>query len=133
MTYGFVLGGIGLHLGAIKRHMAQAHHPGLLTQSEDLNEQTLKGIKVTAVEVADSAVIGLLIAGQYPESKVLVTSPLDLPGRDGAHAVRVKQHRHHPWIESLLPTWIFSLSGDQDGRKIQLIHQIQQEIHLVVF
>jgi hypothetical protein len=67
MTHGFVLGGIGLHLGAIQRHMAQAHHPGLLTQAEDRNEHTLKGIEVTAAEVADSAVIGLLIAGQQPE------------------------------------------------------------------
>jgi hypothetical protein len=33
-----VLGGIGLNLGADERHMAQAHHPRLLAQPQDLNE-----------------------------------------------------------------------------------------------
>jgi hypothetical protein len=39
VAHGLVLGGIGLHLGAIQRHMAQAHYPGLLAEAQDLNEQ----------------------------------------------------------------------------------------------
>ena len=45
---GIVLGRIGLNLGAIQRHMAQAHHAGLLGQSQDLDKQTLEGVEVAA-------------------------------------------------------------------------------------
>jgi len=128
-----VLGGIGLNLGAIEGHMAQAHHAGLLTEAEDLNEQVFQRIKVAAPEFTDAAVVRLLVAGQYPEGQILVASPLDLPGRDDPHAIGVEQqHRHHPRVKALLAAWILGLSGDQDLGEIQLIHQIQQEIHLMV-
>lgn len=85
-----VLGCIVMNLGAVQRHMAQAHHPRLLAQPQNLHEHTLEGIEVAAAELTDAAVTGLLIPGQQPESQVLVTGPLDLAGRDGAHAVGVE-------------------------------------------
>jgi len=79
----------------------------------------------------------LLVAGQHAEGQILVARPLDLAGRDGAHAVGVEQQEHrlrlHPRIESLLASGILGLSGDQDLREIELINQVQQDIHLVVF
>jgi len=69
-------------------------------------------------------------------------SPLDLARGDDAYAVRVEQQqgqplrgrlRLHPGVETLLPAWIFGLSRDQDLREIQLVYQVEQEIHLVVF
>jgi hypothetical protein len=120
-----VFGGTGLHLGAIEGYMAQAHHPGLLAQPQDLNEQAFEGIKVAAPEFTDTAVIRLLITGQHAERKILVAGTLDLAGGDGAHAVGVEQkHRQplrgslrlHPRIKALLPAGIFGLSRDEDGR-----------------
>ncbi len=39
LAHGLVLGGIGLNLRAIQRHMTKAHHPRLLTNAEVLNKQ----------------------------------------------------------------------------------------------
>ncbi|WP_416238345.1 hypothetical protein, partial [Synechococcus sp. CCY9202] len=58
-----VLGGIGFHLGAIQRHLPQAHHAGLLTQAQDLHKQLLQGSEMAAAEVADAAVVRLLVTG----------------------------------------------------------------------
>jgi len=88
VAHGLVLAGIGLNLGAVKRHMAQAHHPGLLAQPQDLNVATgfraavqiLESTEVAAPELADPAVVRLLIAGQHPECQILVAGALDLPG-----------------------------------------------------
>jgi hypothetical protein len=114
--------------------MAQAHHPLLLAQPKDLHKQALEGIEVAAAELADPAVVGLLVAGQHPEGQILVAGTLDLAGRNDAHAVGVKQqHRHHARVKPLLPTRILGLGRDQDLGEIQLVDQIQQEIHLVVF
>ncbi len=76
--------------------------------------------------------VGLLVAGQHAKGQVLAAGPLDLPGRDSAHAVGVEQHRHHPRIEPLLSARVLGLRRHKDLREIQLIHQVQQEIHLVV-
>ncbi|MFM9101068.1 MAG: hypothetical protein ACKOPS_06895 [Cyanobium sp.] len=71
--------------------MTQAHHPGLLAQPQDLNEQILEGIEVAAPELTDAAVVRLLIPGQHPATwpqasvaeplgQILVAGPLDLAG-----------------------------------------------------
>ncbi len=134
VAHGFVLGAIGLNLGAVQRHMTQAHHPRFLAQPQNLHEQTLEGIEVAAAELADPAVIRLLVTGQHPKGQVLVAGTLDLAGRDDADAVGVEQQqRQHPWVKTLLPAGILGLGRDQDLGEIQLIHQVQQDIHLVVF
>jgi len=38
VAHGLVLGGIGLNLGAIQRHMVEANHAGLLAQAQNLHE-----------------------------------------------------------------------------------------------
>ncbi len=123
MAHGLVLTGIGLNLGAnrlaeacgYERYVAQAHHAGLVAQPQDLNEQTLEGIEVAAPELADPAVVRLLVAGQHPEGQVLVAGSLDLAGGDDANAVGVEQqHRRHPRVKSLLAAGILGLSKDQD-------------------
>lgn len=49
-----------------------------------------------------------------------------------ASSMRRKQHRHPPGIKSFLPKRIPGFSRTQDIREIQLVEQIQQEIHLTV-
>ena len=141
MAHGLVLAGIGLHLGAIQRHKAQAHHAGFLAEPQDLHKQITERLEVAAAELTDPAVVRLLVAGQHPEGQVLVAGPLDLARRHRAHAVGVQQQqrqplrgrlRLHPGIEPLLAAGILGLGWDQDLWEIQLVDQIEQEIHLVV-
>ena len=62
-----------------------------------------------------------------------MAGPLDLAGGDDAHAVGVEQqHRHHSRVKPFLPTGILGLCRTQDLREIQLIDQIEKEVHLVV-
>ena len=48
VAHGLVLAGIGLHLGAVQRPMAQAHHARLLAEPQDLNEQVAQRVEVAA-------------------------------------------------------------------------------------
>jgi hypothetical protein len=52
VAHGLVFAGIGLNLGVIQRHMAQAHHVGLLTQPQDLNKKVAQRVEVAASEFA---------------------------------------------------------------------------------
>ena len=133
--------GIGLNLRAIVSHMAEAHHPGLLAEAQDLNEQTLEDIEVEAPELTDAAVVRLLVGGGQPEDQVLVAGALDLAGGDDADAVGVEQQQSqplrgrrclHPGVKALLPTGILALGSNQDVRIVQLIHRVQQEIQVVI-
>ena len=133
MAHGFVLGGIGLHLGAIEGHMTQAHHAGLLAEPQNLHNQPTERLEVAAAELTDPAVIWLLVAGEHPERQILVTGPLDPVGGDDAGTVGVKQsQRHLPGVKPLLPARIFVLGRDHVRRQIQLVDRIEQEIHLMV-
>ena len=118
---GFGLGGIGLHLGTVERHMAQVHHPGLLAQAQDLNEQNLESIKV-APELAYAAVVWLQISGQPPEGQILVAGPIDFAGGDLAYAVGIDQQERQPLrgmlclharVLPLLAFGILGLGGNQ--------------------
>ena len=80
MAHRLVLAGIGFHLGAIQGHVPEAHHAGLLAQPQDLNKQTFERIEVAAAEVADPAVVRLLITGEHPEGQILVAGALNLAG-----------------------------------------------------
>jgi hypothetical protein len=73
-----VFGGIDLNLGAIKGHMAQAHHPRLLTQPQDLHKQLAQHVEVAAAELTDAAVVGLLVGRQHPKGQILMAGSLDL-------------------------------------------------------
>ena len=133
MAHGLVLGGIGLNLRCHLAPHGSAQHPGLLTEAQELDKQTLEGIEVAAPELTDAAVVRLLVGDEHPECQILVAGKLDLAAGDDAVAVGVEQqHRHHPPVEPLLPARIVALGWDQDGGEIQHIHQVQQEIHLMV-
>ncbi len=71
--------------------MAQAHHPRLLAQAQDLRKQRTECIKVAAAKLTDSAVAWLLIARQHSKGQILVTCPLDLARGDDADAVGMEQ------------------------------------------
>ena len=133
MAHGVVLAGIGLQLGSIQSHVAQAHQPRLLTQPEHLNKQPTQDSEVAATEIADPAVVGLLVAGEHPEGGVFPAGLLDLPGAGQPDAVGVQeQHHHHPGVVGLLPAWILLAVDGTDWLQIQLSSQIEQKKHQVV-
>jgi hypothetical protein len=68
-------------------------------------------------EITDPAVVGLLVAGEHPESQILVSGPL-YPARGGdADAVGVEQqHNHHSWLIGLDPARISGLVDFVKGR-----------------
>ena len=68
MAHGFVLGGIGLHLGAIQRNMPQAHHAYLLAEPQDLHKEITQRIEVAGSVLTSECLVGLLVGGQHPES-----------------------------------------------------------------
>ncbi len=57
MAHRLVFAGIGADLGAIQRHMAQAHQSCLLAEAQHLNKQPGQGTQVAAAEIADPAVV----------------------------------------------------------------------------
>ncbi len=103
MAHRLVFGGIGLDLGAIQSHVAQAHQARLLAQPQHLHKQALEGIEVAAAELADPAVVGLPVAGEHPEGGILPAGPLD-PARGWyADALGVQeQHHHHPRLTTII-------------------------------
>ena len=71
--------------------MAQHYNPRLLTQAQKPNKQALEGIKAALAELADPAVIRLLLDGQHQVGLILVAGRLDVPGEDFNHAVGSEQ------------------------------------------
>lgn len=133
MAHGLVFGGIGLDFGAIQSHVAQAHQARLLTQPQHLHKQVCQRIEMNEAEITDPSVVGLLVAGEHPEGRILPAGPLDPPGRGDADAVGVEQqHHHHPRLIGLVPAGISRLTHRIDGREIQLGGHVQQEEHQMV-
>ena len=88
---------------------------------------------MTATEIADPAVVRLLIAGQHPEGDVFPAGLLDLARAGQPNAVGVQeQHRHHSRLVGLLAPRILLPVDGVDLLKIQLAGQIQQKEHQVV-
>jgi len=91
MAHCFVFGGIGLllrirlrlEIGAVEGRVAHA-------------QQARQCIKVSMVEITDSAVVRLLITGHHAEGGILPTGLLDPPGGGDADAVGVDKQHHQP-------------------------------------
>lgn len=83
---------------------------GLLTKPQDLNEQVLEDIEVTAPGVTNAAVVRLLVGGEHPEGQILEAGALDLAGGDDANAGDIEQQ--HPQNGKPAPVpWSFVCSG----------------------
>jgi len=98
---------------AIQRHMAKAHQPCLLADHEHLNEQAAERLKGTAAQVADSAMVRLLIAGEHPKVSVFQASLLDLAGNGQTDAVGVQKEHHHLPRVACLSRLVDPLGGRQ--------------------
>jgi len=126
VNHRIVLTSTGLHLGAIERHMAEAHHPHLLDQTQDLNKQILNTFKVAKAELADLSEARQFVAAQLPKGQGLIAASLNLPGRVDTHAVGVEQQhqplrerpRLHSRLNPLPPARTLGLIGNKNFGEI---------------
>lgn len=118
---------IRLILGGFQGHMAQAHHPGLLAQPQNRNQQTLEANELNRRNsmirlwsdrwLPDSTHENQIIVARAPErptgtNSTYFTSMIDKYMED---CVCIRG------LKTLLPARILGQDGDQDGRVIQLV------------
>jgi hypothetical protein len=85
---------------------------------------------VAAAEIAHSAVIRLLIAGQHAEDYFFPSGTLNFACAWHPDGVGVEEeHDHHSRVVSFFSVWIFRQALCTDLLKINLSGQIQQEEH----
>lgn len=70
----------------VQGDLTQLSHPGLVAQTEDLNEEVSEVLSMVVAKVADGAKIRLLIGGEISKGDVSFEEPVDLPGASNACA-----------------------------------------------
>jgi len=128
-----VLAGIVADLGAIQRHMAQAHQPRFLAESQYLNKEAGQSREMVPAEIADPAVVGQLVSGQHAEVSDFPAGFLDFAGAGQPYAVGVREQQHqHPRLIRILTPGIFLLVDGVDRLQIKISSKLQHEEHQVV-
>ena len=112
--------------------MPQLHQSCLLAKLQHLQEQLPQRLQMVLAEVGDGAEVRRVVRRQHPEGDVLVETLGDAPGGGHPGAVAVEQHLdHHPWmVGRAAPP--FPLVAGGDGREVQLVHHVRDEIGQVV-
>jgi hypothetical protein len=118
-------GGGGLHRGAVHRHSGQVHQPSLAAQRQDLHEQCLQALAVTAQETRDGGMVDLLVAGDDPATHIVEAGRLDLARRADALAVAVQHQsqQHIGWIRRR-PLSISAVATQEPGQ-VQLTDDLE--------
>ena len=110
----------------------QLHQPRLPAQLQYLMEQIGQGCQMVLAKVGDGAEVGSVVGCKHPEGDVLVESLGDAPGGGHPGAVAVEQHLdHHPGMVGRAASLLTLIAGS-DGRQIQLVHHIGDEIGQMV-
>src|SRR6516162_6369444 len=103
IAHRLVLGGIGLQLGAIERHMPELDQAGLLAQQQHLLEQVVQRLQVPLAEIRYRAEIRHIEPHNAHEINPLAARLGDPAGGVNAAAVGIqKQRRHHDRIKRRL-------------------------------
>ena len=123
VAHRFVLGGVGLDLGPIHRHLPKLDQPGLPAHQDHLLEKRRKRRPVTFPKITHRSEIRLVASRQKPKRHAVNHLRRDPARRKRSRAVGVQQHlHHHPrvirGVPSLLPVALL------DRPQIQLVHQI---------
>ena len=128
IAHGLVLGGIGLQLGPIQRHMPQRDQASPLTERQHLHEQIGQGRQMLLAKVADGPKIWPLVGRQHAKGHVLFQFPSNLPRGWNPHGIGIEQDLdQHPRMVRHSTTGDAPI-GPQNRGEIQLFHEIGQEI-----
>jgi hypothetical protein len=90
-----VMGGVGVHLGAVDRDHAHRHQARLGADREHLAEQLRQRVLVALAKASDRGVIGALVCGYHAVGDVLGALALDHARGALPLAVGVQQQRDH--------------------------------------
>ena len=132
VAHRLIPGGVGPHLGPVQGHMAQLHQSRLLTQRQHLQEQAPQRLQMVLAKVGDGAEVGSVVGRQHPEADVLVETLGNATGGGHPGAVAVEQHLdHHPGVIGW-PAPPFLFVADRDGREVQLVHHVGDEVGQVL-
>src|ERR1700693_4084095 len=123
VAHRLVLGGVGLDLGPVHRHLPELDQTGLPAHQEYLLEEPGKSLPVPLAKVADRPKVRLVACRQKPQRHAVNHLRRDPTRRKRPRAVDGDQHlHHHPRvvrrIPSLLPVALLN------RRKIQHVYQI---------
>ena len=132
VAHRFVLGGVGLDLRPVQRHVAELDQPGPLAQPQHLRKQRRKRRQMTLAEIRDRTEIRRVEADDAHEVDAFPTGLGDPPRRVDPVAIAVEQQRrHHRRIERRLPA--IDAVHPLDRLQIDLLdHQVQDEPRQVV-
>ena len=122
-----MLGGIGLHLGAIERHMPELDQAGLLAQQQHLLEQLAQRLQVPLAEIRYRAEIRHVEPHNAHEINPLAARLGDPAGGVNAAAVGIqKQRSHHDRIKRRLAK--LAAIAASDLAKINFVpHNVQHK------
>lgn len=101
-----MLAGIGAELGAIQCRLLQAQQPCRLAEPQHRYEKASQRLRVLRAEVADPAVVGLLVAREHPEGGVFQAGFLKpaVAGPPDAMILQEQQHHHSLLIMPFRPS-----------------------------
>jgi hypothetical protein len=127
-----VLGGVGVHLGAVDGDHLHVHQAGLGAELQHVAEQLAQRALVALAEARDRRVIRGLVRGDHPHRDVLVAAPLDPPRRPLADRVGIDQQRHHHRRIVRRPTPPVLAIAGQERPQIHRVDGIKHEPRQVI-
>ena len=132
VAHRFVLGGVGLDLRPVERHVAELDQPGPLAQAQHLAEKPRQRVQMTLAKLRDRAEVRRVETDDAHEVDAFATSLGDPPRRVDPVAIAVEQkRRHHRRIERRLPA--IDPIDPLDGFQIDFLdHQVQDEPRQVI-
>ena len=127
-----MLGGVGLHFGAVQGRMPQLHQPGPLTQLQHLHKQVPQGRQMLPARVGEREEVGRLVGHQHPKADVLLQMLGQTPDRGDAHAVSVQEYLDHQAGMVGRASSPFLLIAGPDRSQVQPVHHSRHEIRKMV-
>lgn len=132
--------GIGMHLGAVKRHRAQLQHPRRTRQHQDLHEKTFDlrqkttpalSLAPSAPEGRDGVVVGMIVHRYETKRHGIVGRTLQLPARKHTRGVTVNQQAKKQ--ARVIGRGARPAIGLHHRRKVQLIDHLHNKACKVTF
>ena len=123
--------GIGMHLGAVKRHRAQLQHPRLARQHQDLHEKTFDLRQKTTPEGRDGVVVGMIVHRYETKRHGILGRTLQLPARKHTRGVTVNQQAEKQ--ARVIGRGARPAIGLHHRRKVQLINHLHDKACKVTF
>jgi len=127
------LGGVAREFGPVQRDGADPDHAGGGAQPERGDQEFGQSVLVANTEACDGHMVGRAVAGQDPESNVLVAAPLDLAG--GTHPDRVGVQQYAEQRLRVIGRMAMPVGpvASEERRQVKLVDYVAHEPGEVAF